>query len=151
MSASDRLPLNAGMPPPPCSTWSCTFGASGFSWSRFGPTCPEVPASLSVWQPAQLATNTALPAVGFPAGPIAVEPAIVEAAVGAGVLDVAALEVGAVDAAGAADAAGAPVDVLSPLLEPPQAAAATLHTAASRMVVSARLVTGGFSLVLGPS
>src|SRR3954454_24083545 len=73
MSASDRGALKAGIAPPPFSTCFCTVAASGFSWSRSGPTCPLVPASASVWQAPQLAVKTGLPAAASPGAPPAVE------------------------------------------------------------------------------
>src|SRR5207344_1652781 len=48
--AGVSFPLNAGMTPPPTSTWCCTIASAGLSWSRFGPTVPLVPAAFSVWQ-----------------------------------------------------------------------------------------------------
>ena len=41
------------MPLPPFRTCRSTVDWSGFSSSRFGPTCPFEPAALSVWQPPQ--------------------------------------------------------------------------------------------------
>src|SRR3954451_4099241 len=64
-----RRPLNAGIPPPPFATWCATVAASGFSWSRFGPTLPFEFASASVWQAVQLAVKTALPAAALPVPP----------------------------------------------------------------------------------
>src|SRR4029079_140736 len=51
--ASLNLPLNAGIAPPPTSTWWATTSVAGLIWSRFGPTVPVAPAAESVWQPAQ--------------------------------------------------------------------------------------------------
>ena len=63
-------PLNAGIGPPPTSTWWTTIAVSGFSWSRFGPTVPVAPAAFSVWQPPQPAeAKTSLPAAGSPCAP----------------------------------------------------------------------------------
>ena len=50
ISAAESWPLNAGIAPPPTSTWCSTVASDGFSWSRFGPTLPVAPASFSVWQ-----------------------------------------------------------------------------------------------------
>ena len=44
----ESVPLNGGIAPPPTSTWCSTTGCAGFSWSRFGPTVPVVPASFRV-------------------------------------------------------------------------------------------------------
>jgi len=41
--------LKAGIAPPPLITWCWAISKLGCSWSRFGPTLPCVPASLSVW------------------------------------------------------------------------------------------------------
>ena len=63
-----RLPLNAGIGPPPTLTWWMIVARAGFSWSRFGPTVPVAFAAFSVWQPLQPAlAKTALPATGSPA------------------------------------------------------------------------------------
>ena len=65
-------PLNAGIAPPPFSTWCATVACDGFSWSRFGPTFPVDPAAFSVWQPPQPAeAKTALPS-GFAAAVVVV-------------------------------------------------------------------------------
>src|SRR3954451_182136 len=123
MSASLRLPLNAGMPPPPFSTCFCTVGASGFRSSRLGPTWPDAPASDSVWQLPQAELKMALPAVGSPAAEV--EPGCVAATLEAAL-----------------------ATALDPALEvelsslPPQAAAATLQQPASRMAIRERFVTG---------
>src|SRR6059058_3477895 len=49
------------MTAPPFRTCFSTRASDGFSWSRFGPTVPVVPASFSVWQLAQFDVKTALP------------------------------------------------------------------------------------------
>src|SRR4051794_23029454 len=128
MSASESVPLKAGIGPPPTSTWCCTVAVSGFSSSRFGPTAPVVPASASAWQLPQLAVKTALRAAASPAA-ASVEAAAVDAAWG----EAAAVEAGASVLAGAAtlEAAGASVDVSS--LLPPQAATPRLQTPASKV------------------
>ena len=59
------MPLKAGIAPPPFVTWRWAIARFGFSWSRFGPTVPFVPASLSVWQLPQLAVKMSLPLVVF--------------------------------------------------------------------------------------
>jgi hypothetical protein len=46
--ASVSVPLNAGMMPPPTSTWCLARANGGFSASRLGPCVPFVPASASV-------------------------------------------------------------------------------------------------------
>src|SRR5476649_439211 len=62
--------LNDGIGPPPTSTWCATRAASGFNWSRLGPTLPLEPAAFSVGPPPQPArANTCFPAVGSPAAP----------------------------------------------------------------------------------
>jgi hypothetical protein len=68
--------LNAGIAPPPTSTWWATVAFAGFSWSRFGPMLPLVPASFSVWQPPQPAeAKTCLPPTfGGLAGDVLAEP-----------------------------------------------------------------------------
>ncbi len=72
-------PLNAGIGPPPTSTWCTTIAVSGFSWSRFGPTVPVEPAAFNVWQPPQPAeAKTSLPAAG---SPCALDAAVVVAGV----------------------------------------------------------------------
>src|SRR3954464_6675147 len=142
MSASLRLPLNAGMPPPPFSTCFCTVGASGFRSSRLGPTWPDDPASDSVWQLPQAELKMALPAVGSPAA--AVEPGCVAATLEA-MLEAAAVALVA-----------ALATALDPALEvelsslPPQAAAATLQQPASRMAIRERFVTGPLPFVAPP-
>ena len=51
------------MAAPPFSICVATRSAvSGARLSRSGPTLPDVPASLSVWQPPQVAVKAALPA-----------------------------------------------------------------------------------------
>jgi hypothetical protein len=45
--------------------WCVTVASSGFSWSRFGPTVPWVPALASVWQPPQVVTNVAFADAGY--------------------------------------------------------------------------------------
>src|SRR5215212_1040138 len=50
------------MPPPPVRTWAATSSAVGWSWSRFGPIEPFVPAAASVWQlPQPASSNTFAP------------------------------------------------------------------------------------------
>ena len=66
------VPLNAGMTPPPTSTWCFTIASGGFSWSRFGPIVPLAPAAFSVWQLAQFAEKIDLPSL--PAGGAAAAP-----------------------------------------------------------------------------
>src|SRR6185503_2046575 len=63
------------MTPLPFVTRSVTSAASGFAWSRFGPTVPLAPASASVWQPAQFVVKIDLPSVaGWPPPPPPPEP-----------------------------------------------------------------------------
>ena len=58
-----RSAASRGIAPPPFSICFATVSAeSGARLSRSGPTLPLVPASLSVWQPPQVATNADLPA-----------------------------------------------------------------------------------------
>ena len=66
------VPLNAGMTPPPTSTWCFTIASAGFSWSRFGPIVPVACAAFSVWQLAQFAWKIDLPS--FPAAGAAAAP-----------------------------------------------------------------------------
>ena len=55
------------MTPLPLVTRSTTSSEGGFASSRFGPTVPLAPASLSVWQLLQPAVSkTCLPAAGSP-------------------------------------------------------------------------------------
>src|SRR5204863_2019467 len=61
--ASVSTPLNAGMIAPPCSTCVLTRASGGFSWSRFGPTVPVVPADARVWHPPHFALTIASPPV----------------------------------------------------------------------------------------
>src|SRR5579884_3759066 len=61
--AALRLPLNAGITPPPTVTWCWTIACEGFSWSRFGPIVPCVPAAASVWQLEHSAWKIVLPSV----------------------------------------------------------------------------------------
>src|SRR4051794_22953732 len=49
------------MTAPPCRTCFSARASDGLRSSRFGPTCPVVPASFSVWQLPQLAAKIALP------------------------------------------------------------------------------------------
>ena len=63
---SESWPLNAGIPPPPFVTCLATAAIAGLSWSRFGPTVPVAPASLSVWHVAQFEVKTVLPAAASP-------------------------------------------------------------------------------------
>src|SRR3954451_15241907 len=59
--------LNAGIGPPPFSTWCLTRAKAGFKSSRLGPTLPVAPASFSVWQPEQPAlVKTGWPAAASP-------------------------------------------------------------------------------------
>ena len=62
------MSLNAGIGPPPFSTWVRIAASAGFSWSRFGPTLPVAPASFRVWQPEHPAepVKIAFPAAGSP-------------------------------------------------------------------------------------
>src|ERR1700722_20190842 len=53
----------AGIPPPPLVTWWTTSASDGLSWSRLGPTVPVEPAAASVWQEAQVLSNTFIPAL----------------------------------------------------------------------------------------
>ena len=69
------LPLNAGMTPPPFSTWCCAIANDGFSWSRFGPIVPVAAAAASVWQLAQFAEKIDFPSVPCCAGGFAFVPA----------------------------------------------------------------------------
>ena len=58
-----RSAASAASAPPPFSICFATRSAvSGARLSRSGPTLPFVPASLSVWQPPQVAVNAVLPA-----------------------------------------------------------------------------------------
>ena len=62
-SASWPVSSLGGIGPPPFSICFATRSAvSGARLSRSGPTLPVVPASLSVWQPPQVAVNDDLPA-----------------------------------------------------------------------------------------
>src|SRR5439155_24729864 len=62
ISAALSCPLNEGITPFPFVTRSTTSAFGGFFSSRFGPTVPVAPASLSVWQLVQPAfSKTALP------------------------------------------------------------------------------------------
>src|SRR4029077_13566356 len=63
--AGVSVPLKAGITLPPLITWCWTIARGGFSWSRFGPTVPVVPASASVWQLPQFAVKMSLPFVEF--------------------------------------------------------------------------------------
>jgi hypothetical protein len=61
-------------PVPPGWSAAVTRGAVGLSWSRFGPTVPEVPAALSVWQLPQVLAKSCLPAPGAAPPPAAPRP-----------------------------------------------------------------------------
>jgi hypothetical protein len=59
--------LNDGIPPFPFRTLSTTSESGGIASSRFGPTVPVEPASLSVWHAVQPAVvNTFFPAAASP-------------------------------------------------------------------------------------
>src|SRR3954453_12472616 len=64
--ASESLPPNAGIPPRPLRTISSMSAGLRLMLSRFGPTCPLVPAAFSVWQEPQLPVKTALPSTAEP-------------------------------------------------------------------------------------
>src|SRR6266536_671299 len=106
ISAGLSWALNDGIAPLPVVTRSTTSAFGGFFWSRFGPTVPVAPASLSVWQLVQPAFwKTALPcATRSPPPPPVVVVAAVEVGGGPAVVVVApaAAETPATDATYAA-------------------------------------------------
>jgi hypothetical protein len=68
ISFDESRPLKEGILPPPLITCVSTVASSGFSWSRFGPTLPVVPAAARVWQLPQLVAKMLLPVTGVLAG-----------------------------------------------------------------------------------
>ena len=54
ISKEDSCPSNAGITPIPFVTAKITLIESGLISFRFGPILPDDPASVSVWQRAQL-------------------------------------------------------------------------------------------------